>query len=74
MVERAEEVLGQVGCIQSRVRHHGRLARIEVEEGDMGRVLAHRERITAALKDLGYMYVALDLEGYRTGSMNEVLP
>lgn len=74
MVERAEEVLGQVGCVQSRVRHHGRLARIEVKEGDMGRVLAHRERITTALKDLGYVYVALDLEGYRTGSMNEVLP
>ena len=74
MVEKAEEVLGQVGCVQSRVRHHGQLARIEVEEGDMGRVLAHRVRISTALRDLGYVYVALDLEGYRTGSMNEVLP
>lgn len=73
MVEGAEEVLRKVGCTQSRVRHHGNLARIEVEEGDMERVLVHRERIAAALKELGYVYAALDLEGYRVGSMNEVL-
>jgi uncharacterized protein len=73
MVEGAEEVLRKVGCMQSRVRHHGNLARIEVGEGDMERVLAQRERIAAALKELGYVYVALDLEGYRVGSMNEVL-
>ncbi|KPL19744.1 MAG: adenine nucleotide alpha hydrolase [candidate division Zixibacteria bacterium SM23_81] len=72
MVEGAEEVLKEVGCTQSRVRHHGNLARIEVGEGDMERVLAHRERIATALKELGYMYVALDLEGYRVGSLNEV--
>ena len=73
MVEKAEETLRELGCAQVRVRHHGRLARIEVGERDMERILAHREKIIAALKDLGFVYVTLDLEGYRTGSMNEVL-
>ncbi len=74
MVERAEEVLVEMGYVGSRVRHHGSLARIEVREGDMGKVLARREQIAAALKEVGYVYVALDLEGYRIGSMNEILP
>jgi uncharacterized protein len=73
MVERAEEVLRKMGCGQVRVRHHGNIARIEVGDGDMEKVLVHREKIAAALKELGYVYVTLDLEGYRTGSMNEVL-
>ena len=73
MVEGAEEMLRRLGCMQSRVRHHGNLARIEVGEGDVERVLAHREKIVAAFKELGYVYVALDLEGYRVVSMNEIL-
>jgi uncharacterized protein len=59
--------------VGARVRHHGNLARIEVGKVDMERILSHREEIIADLKKLGYLYVTLDLEGYRTGSMNEVL-
>lgn len=74
MVEGAEEALRELGCVGARVRHHENMARIEVAKEDMERVLSHREEIVAALKKLGYVYVTLDLEGYRMGSMNEVLP
>jgi uncharacterized protein len=73
MVASAEGVLRELGCEVTRVRHYGNLARIEVGEGDMKRVMDHRKEIVPALKKLGYVYVSLDLEGYRTGSMNEVL-
>jgi uncharacterized protein len=74
-VERAEETLRRLGFPQVRVRHHGAVARIEVEPGWIGRLLAPgiRRRIVGKLKKLGWTYVALDLEGYRTGSLNEVL-
>jgi uncharacterized protein len=54
------------------VRHHGEIARIEIEREAFGQILSDDaiEKITAALKGLGYIYVCLDLEGYRTGSMN----
>ncbi len=73
MVERAEEILREHGYRQVRVRHYGDTARIEVGDGDMEGVLSRRETIVSALKDLGYVFVTLDLEGYRSGSMNEVL-
>jgi uncharacterized protein len=71
-IQNAEDHLRVLGFRQVRVRHHGDTARIEVEREDFGRLLSHdaMERITTALKDLGYTYVCLDLEGYRTGSMN----
>jgi uncharacterized protein len=75
MVDRAEMALKQLGFRQVRVRHHGDIARIEVAEDEMARAL-HPEmaqRMSAALKSLGFKYVALDLEGYRTGSLNEAL-
>lgn len=75
MVDRAEVALKQLGFRQVRVRHHGDIARIEVAEDEMARALDPEmaRRMSSALKSLGFKYVALDLEGYRTGSLNEAL-
>ena len=73
MVESAEEFLHELGFAQTRVRCHGAIARIEVEPAEMERLLAERRAIVARLKETGFSYVALDLEGYRSGSMDEVL-
>jgi len=72
----AEEVLRELGFGQVRVRDHGTVARVEVEPGLIPRLAgkAVRTRLVRALKDLGWSYVALDLDGYRTGSLNEGLP
>ena len=72
-VEKAEEVLLELEVNQFRVRHHGDMARIEVLESDFENLLKHRKRVTSRLKEIGYNYVTLDLEGYRTGSMDETL-
>lgn len=75
MVEKAEQYLIDKGFRQIRVRIHGNMARIEIPREDFPRFLddALREEIHARLKDIGFSYVALDLLGYRTGSMNETL-
>ena len=75
MVDRAEQLLLELGFRQFRVRIHGDLARIEILPDDFDRIMtsAVREQIAAALKGFGFSYVTLDLSGYRTGSMNEVL-
>ena len=75
MVDRAEIALKQIGFRQVRVRHHGEIARVEIveEELPLAFSLEMSRRIVAALKGLGFKYVTLDLEGYRTGSLNEVL-
>lgn len=73
MVEQAERVLRETGFRQFRVRHHNNLARIEVAPNEMESLFAQREPIAARLKEIGYTYVAMDMMGYRTGSMNEVL-
>jgi uncharacterized protein len=75
MVDRAEMALKELGFRQVRVRHHGDIARIEVAEDEMARALQPEmaQRMSVALKSLGFRYVALDLEGYRTGSLNESL-
>ena len=75
MVDKAEIALKELGFRQVRVRHHGDVARIEVAEEELPRALDSEMagRMSAALKALGFRYVALDLEGYRTGSLNEVL-
>ena len=75
MVGRAEQFLLDQGFAQVRVRIHGSIARIEVLPGDIARLAGPgmRERVAEELKALGFTYVALDLVGYRTGSMNEVL-
>ncbi len=72
-IGQAESALRQMGFRQLRVRHHGRVARIEVEPSDFEAVLTQRERIVEQLKVLGYTYVTLDLAGFRSGSMNEVI-
>lgn len=76
VIEQAEAMVRQLGCGQLRVRHHGDLCRIEVCPEDIGRLLdpALRRQMVDGLKGLGYHYVTLDLQGYRTGSMNETLP
>ena len=70
-----EQLLLDLGFRQFRVRIHGDLARIEILPDDFDRIMtsAVREQIAAALKEYGFSYVTLDLSGYRTGSMNEVL-
>lgn len=74
MVEKAEAYLKESGFRQFRVRMHGEeLARIEVLDEDIERLMAARKKIAAHLRTLGYRYIAVDLQGYRTGSMNEVL-
>jgi len=74
-VAEAERLLQDMGIGQVRVRDHGHVARIEVPRGEMNRLLSDslRRELVDRLKRLGYTYVTLDLEGYRTGSMNEVL-
>jgi len=74
-VGRAEEFLRRLGLRQLRVRDHGSVARIEVETADFAKLLAPRARarLTRYFKKLGYTYVTLDLDGYRTGSLNEPL-
>jgi uncharacterized protein len=74
-VASAERLLRTLGLSQLRVRHHGAVARIELEPQDFRAVLKTevRERLVRGLKALGYDYVTLDLEGYRTGSLNEPL-
>ena len=72
-IGQAEGVLRDLGLRQYRVRHHGDVARIEVVQANFDVILTHREAIVAALKALGYAYVALDLVGFRSGSMNEVI-
>ena len=75
-VERAEELLRrELGFRQVRVRHHGPVARIELDPQDIVRALEDpvRTRIVDGLKRIGYRYVTLDLAGFRSGSMNEVL-
>ena len=83
-VERAEQWLMDLnlgrdgarsshGLTQLRVRSHGNMARIEVPPDEIPRIAAHASEIAAALKSFGFAYVALDLQGYRIGSLNEIL-
>jgi len=75
VIERGEARLRALGFQQMRVRHHGDIARIEIAQAEMPRALdvEMAQRIAAAFKQLGFKFVALDLEGYRTGALNEVL-
>jgi uncharacterized protein len=75
-VERAEDALAAMGFRKVRVRHHGDLARVEIAREDLPRALRLEmlDDITGALKACGFRYTTLDTQGYRTGSMNEVLP
>lgn len=72
-IEAAENALHDRGFQQVRVRAHGDVARIEVPSDELERLFALRDEVTAALRRIGFAYVALDLAGYRSGSMDEVL-
>ncbi len=72
-IEQAERFLQRMGLRELRVRHHDQIARIEVSPDDFQAVLAGRAQIVEEFKALGYSYVALDLFGFRSGSMNEVI-
>jgi uncharacterized protein len=69
-IETAEAALKSLGFAQVRVRHHGDVARIEVEPGEIERLVEERDRVTRLVRDAGYKFVSLDLEGYTTGSLN----
>lgn len=73
MVEKAEQALLDMGFKEMRVRCHGKVARIEVAQCDMEKVFARRAEISAAVKNAGFLYAALDLEGFRSGSLNAAL-
>jgi uncharacterized protein len=74
-IEAAEEILKSEGFGQLRVRDYGKIARIEVLAKDFPKLFIKRvrDRITGSLKKLGYVYITLDLEGYRSGSLNEIM-
>lgn len=75
MIEKSEEYISQLGFKQFRVRHHGEIARIELEQNEILKFLesGSSDKVCKYLKSLGFSYVTIDLMGYRTGSMNEVL-
>jgi uncharacterized protein len=75
-VEKAEESLRQLGFRELRVRHHGELARVELARTELPGALTIEmlDSITAALKQVGFQYVTLDCQGFRSGSLNAVLP
>jgi uncharacterized protein len=75
-VERGEESLRQLGFREFRVRHHGELARVEIARSELERALTMEmlDAITTALRRVGFQYVTLDTAGFRSGSMNVVLP
>jgi pyridinium-3,5-biscarboxylic acid mononucleotide sulfurtransferase len=76
VVERGEDALRALGFRQFRVRHHGDIVRIEIAQDELERALnpAMAARFTAIFKPLGFKFVTLDLEGFRSGSMNALLP
>jgi len=72
-VEQAENAIKDLGFAQVRVRDHQGVARIEVPSSELDRILRNRQEIVARLRKIGYIYVSLDLMGFRSGSMNEGL-
>jgi uncharacterized protein len=72
-VAEAEEFMRSLGYEQVRVRHHGEIARLEIGPDEMERAFAEREEISSKLRTIGFLYVALDLGGYRSGSLNTML-
>ena len=70
-VDRAEAALKRLGFAELRVRHYGDTARIEVPVGQLAEVVARRAEVVEATKAAGYAYVTLDLEGLRSGNLND---
>ena len=73
LMDKAEQLLLDLGFHQLRVRIHGKMARIEVLPAELEKLLEHREEIVTSFKKFGFTYVTMDLQGYRMGSMNETL-
>jgi uncharacterized protein len=75
-VEKGEESLRQLGFNELRVRHHGEVARVEIARAELPRALSMEmlDAISAALKQAGFQYVTLDCSGFRSGSLNAILP
>lgn len=73
MIECAEDLLRASGFVQVRARYHGGIARIEVNKEDIPRLFEMREQIVLHLKEAGFSYITIDLEGFRSGSLDEVL-
>lgn len=74
MIDQAESFLMQLGFRQVRVRQHEKLARIEVPAAQIAELVSVADTVDVKLKEIGYTYVSVDLKGYRSGSLNEVLP
>ncbi len=72
-IEHAENFLWELGYRGMRVRHHGEIARIEVQPENMPGIIGDADLITKALQEIGFRYITLDLSGYRRGSLNEGL-
>lgn len=72
-INKAELILRNLGFKQVRLRHYNGLCRIEVSKNDISRLIKKRSQVADRLKGLGYNYITVDLEGYRTGSLNEVI-
>lgn len=72
-IEQAEDLLKSWGFAQYRVRHHGSIARIEVLPEEMAGLLSRRTELLQAFRAMGFSYIAMDLQGYRTGAMNETM-
>ena len=70
-VDRAEAALRRLGLRQLRVRHYGEMARLEVPLADIDAVVAQRQAVVQAVRAQGYRYVTLDLEGFRSGNLNQ---
>jgi uncharacterized protein len=75
MIDQGEEILRSMGFSQTRVRHHGDIARIEIAREEMPKAFDIRifDQISAAFKRIGFRFIAIDVDGYRTGALNEVL-
>jgi uncharacterized protein len=75
MIDQGEEIMRASGFSQTRVRHHGEIARIEIAREEMPKALTLEifERLSREFKRIGFRFVAIDVDGYRTGALNEVL-
>jgi uncharacterized protein len=75
MIDQGEEIMRSLGFSQTRVRHHGDIARIEIAREEMPRALTIEtfDRLSLEFKGIGFRFVTIDVDGYRTGALNEVL-
>ena len=75
MIDRGEELMRSLGFRQTRVRHHGELARIEIDREEIQKIFSIEmfDRLSREFKKIGFRFVAIDVDGYRTGALNEVL-